>query len=449
MDAYDLDRMERMRTGCIPPSLVTHLLERGHAREVELQAGRGEWFCAREWARLLDERGQRDEALKVLAPYVATGWWPAAQVQAELLESGERAAEAITLVRPYAAKGGQPLEFLARLLARNGHADEAVTRLSAGIDDPVLARALVGLSGEAGRDDEVAALLAARIPAEQQCADPWCCRGLGPEDAIGLLATIHERQGRVDKAIALLRTRQITSVNNRDQLADLLARHDRIDELRTYARTDGLGHGRRRLAELLEEREDVEGAIAVYQDTAGSFEQAHGDIELAQLLARHGRFDEAIDVMRALVDSSGAEDWTVGTLCTLYADRGHAQEGLAYLDSLDVRHDGTEPWEFFQSRLGLLAACGRFDEAIEQARAHPESDGLHAVWTISHLLAEHGRVEDAVAVLEPRADTYRHQLASHLIELGRIQEAVPLLQQPAVGPEPPQWNGALFQDPPF
>ncbi|GAX57156.1 hypothetical protein [Streptomyces olivochromogenes] len=43
---------------------------------------------------------------------------------------------------------------------------------------------------------------------------------------------IRERQGRTDEAIALLRTRNGTSVNGRDQLADLLARHDRTGELR-------------------------------------------------------------------------------------------------------------------------------------------------------------------------------------------------------------------------
>ncbi|MCX4571770.1 hypothetical protein OHB41_00800 [Streptomyces sp. NBC_01571] len=41
-------------------------------------------------------------------------------------------------------------------------------------------------------------------------------------------------------------------------------------------------------------------------------------VPLARLLIRHGRGDEAIEVMRTLADQpGGAEDWIVDTLCTL------------------------------------------------------------------------------------------------------------------------------------
>lgn len=111
----------RTQSGCIPPGLVSRLLERGHAEAVERWAGRGEWFCAREWARLLAERGRQAEALEVLAPYVATGWWTAAAAMAELLEANGRADEAISLVRPHAEGGDRlALGFFARLLARHG-----------------------------------------------------------------------------------------------------------------------------------------------------------------------------------------------------------------------------------------------------------------------------------------------------------------------------------------
>jgi hypothetical protein len=84
MDAADLDRRARTLSDCIPPLLVSRLLELGHGDEVAFQAGRGEWFCAREWARLLGDRGRQAEASEVLAPYLATGWWPAVRAQAEL-----------------------------------------------------------------------------------------------------------------------------------------------------------------------------------------------------------------------------------------------------------------------------------------------------------------------------------------------------------------------------
>ncbi|MFF2566754.1 hypothetical protein [Streptomyces sp. NPDC058084] len=429
MDAADLDYRARTLSGCIPPLMVSRLLELGHDKEVEFQAGRGEWFCAREWARLLGDRGRQAEALEVLAPYVATGWWPAARTQAELLEGWGRAEEAIALARPYAQTGGPPLEYLARLLARHGGADEAVRRLSAGIEDWVLATALVDIAGEAGRDEDVAALLAARVPEGHRCDSPWCCRGLDPDTAIGLLAAIRERQDRVDEAIALLRTRNVTSVNNHDQLADLLARHDRIEELRAYAASEHHGHAAQCLADVLEERGDVEGAIAAYRTFGDSPEGMWNvAVPLARLLVRHGRSDEAIEVMHTLADQVGAEDWIVDTLCTLYADHGRAQDGLAYLDALKARRGGEEEWDFFRMRLRLTAECGLLDEAIEQAWAHPEGDAWYAAWAISDLLAETGRTEEAVAALEPHAPANIGPLAGHLIDLGRVKDAVALLQ---------------------
>ncbi|WP_406356983.1 hypothetical protein OHB56_31645 [Streptomyces sp. NBC_01635] len=113
---------------------------------MEFQAGRGEWFCAREWTRLFGDQGRQAEALEMLAPYVATGWWPAAWAQGELLESWGRTEEAIALARPYAEVGGTALEFFARLLTRHGRQDKAVVLLSAGIEDRLLATALVDIT---------------------------------------------------------------------------------------------------------------------------------------------------------------------------------------------------------------------------------------------------------------------------------------------------------------
>ncbi|MGW5664032.1 tetratricopeptide repeat protein [Streptomyces sp. NPDC003758] len=453
MDAADLDYRVRTLSGCIPPLLVSRLLELGHAGEVEFQAGRGEWFCAREWARLLGEKGRQAQALETLAPYAATGWWPATRAEAELLESWGRVEEAIERARPYAQTGNRlALEFFARLLARHGRGDEAFTLLRAGIDDWFLADCLVDIAESAGLDEEAAALLEGRVEAVPPCGDPDCDnRRTEPSNAIGLLAAIRERQGRIEDAIALLHTRNTTSVNGRDQLADLLARHDRIEELRAYAAVEYHGHAARRLAEVLEERGDVEGAIDVYRQPGDSpARRYHGAVLLSELLARHGRGDEAIEVMRTLAESpGGGEDWIIGTLCTLYADHGRAHAGLAYLDAVKARRDGEEEWDFFRMRLPLMADCGLLDEAIEQAQAHPEGATWYAAWSVSDLLAQAGRTEEAVAILEQHLPFNSSLLARRLIDLGRIKDAVRVLQEPRPEPAEPVWTGTFSTEPPF
>jgi hypothetical protein len=117
--------------------------------------------------------------------------------------------------------------------------------------------------------------------------------------SVGLLAGIRERQGRVDDAVALLHTRYGSTVNGRDQLADLLARHGRIDELRAYAATGDDKAGMQRLAKVLEERGDVEGAIAVYRQPGDSVRRrVFPATLLASLLIRHGRVHESAGVTR-------------------------------------------------------------------------------------------------------------------------------------------------------
>ncbi|MFE3249819.1 hypothetical protein [Streptomyces sp. NPDC059209] len=431
MDAKDLECRARTRSGCITPELVSRLLERGHADVVESQANDGEWFCALAWARVLGDQGREADALDALAPYVATGWWTAVVAAAELLEGWGRTDEAIDITRTR-MEAGHPmaLEAYTRLLTRHGRAEEAFNLLVPHVDDWVLATALVDVASVAGRDEEAAALLAGRIRADHRCDGPWCCRGLDPDTALGLLATIRERQDHIDEAIALLRRRQITSVNSRDQLADLLARHGRIEELRAYAALDGHEEAVQRLAELLEKGDDVEGAIAVYGQVDGPAAQdpnsAYG---LAQLLARHGRGKEAIAVMRAQAEVHLGDDWILHALSELCLDQGRPVDGLAHLDALDVRRGGEVEWELYWMRLPLIAACSGVDEAVERARAHSEGATWYAAEHIARLLAGAGRIEEAVAVLQQHDHRNSHDLAGYLVDLGRVEEALAILQR--------------------
>ncbi|WP_406079820.1 hypothetical protein OG468_02450 [Streptomyces zaomyceticus] len=444
MDATDLDRRTQTRSGCIPPELVSRLLERGHADVVEQQSGRGEWFCALAWARLLGERDRQDDALEVLAPYLATGWWTAVVSAAELLEGWGRVDEAIEITR-VRMEAGHPmaLESYTRLLARHGRADEAFTLLRPHIGELSLAVALVDVATVAGRDEEAAALLALR--AEHQCSDfPWCCRGLSRDMTTGLLATLLERRGRVDEAIALLHTDSSTTIDHREQLAALLARHGRVDELRAASAADDSRYAVQRLAGLLEERGDVEGAIAAYRQADGATVHApHSAYDLAQLLARHGRGDEAIEVLRVRTDIRTGDDWLLHALSDLYLDQGRPHDGLVYLDALATAHEGEEEWELYGLRLRLIAARDGVDEAIARARSHSAGTTSYAARHVAELLTGAGRTEEAVVVLEQHAPANSHDLAACLIDLGRVEDALALLNRRTRGrggPTDSRWH---------
>ncbi len=430
VDAHDLDHRARNLSGCIPPELVSRLLELGHTEVVELHAGRGEWFCAPAWARLLGERDRQADASEVLAPYLATGWWTAVEAAAELLEAWGRAGEAIAITRAR-MEAGHPLalECHARLLARNGRAEEAFTLLRQHIGELSLAAALVDVAADAGRDEEAAALVSARTG--HRCSDfPWCCRGLDRETALGLLARVRERQGRVDEAIALLRAGSTTSTSDAERLAALLARHGRLEELLETAATDDSVYAVQQLAGLLEERGDVEGAIAAYRQVGGAVApDPHAAFELARLLARHGRGDEALDVMRVQASSRGGDDWILRTLSLLYLDQGRPGDGLAHLDALAVARWGEEEWDLYSIRLPLISARDGVDEAVAQARGHPEGTSSYAALHLAELLAGAGRTEEAVAVLLAHFPANSHDLAGYLMDLGRIDEAVALLHK--------------------
>ncbi|MEU4096462.1 hypothetical protein [Streptomyces sp. NPDC026673] len=426
MDFGGLERRYRTYEGWIPPEVVSLLIEHGHLDEVRLQARRGDWICASAWARELVGQGRHDDALDVLAPFAGTDWWRAVAAVVDVLEDGGRADEAIALARR-SAKRGMPFlfEHLTRLLARHGGAAEACELLRPHTRDSALAEAFVDVSAGLGRDDEIAALLEAHVEAGRG-RDPWHAR---PRNAVHLLAVVRERQGRVDEAVALQRACDVAVVNGRDLLAELLVRHDRLDELRGHIAGSGAETAAGRLAVALEERGDVEGALDVLRPFAAD-RSPNRSVALAELLVRHDRTDEAIEVLRPVPGSMGGDpEWVLRMLCTLLADQGRADEALAAIDDLAVRNGGTSA-ELFVERIRLLSYCGRTEQAITELRADRDAAARSDAGLLSEVLADAGRLDEAIDVLRAPADGDMDQipLAEVLIRRGRVKDAVALLQ---------------------
>lgn len=167
---------------------------------------------------------------------------------------------------------------------------------------------------------------------------------------------------------------------------------------------------------------------------------------LAQLLARHDRGNEAIELLRTLPSAAGRDDdWVVDALCTLYADQGRAEDGLAHLDDRRTQL-GCEEAEFFRLRTKLLVACSRREQAIEEAQVRPERDSWYEAQILAGLLSDAGRPQEAVAVLDPAIPANRSVLAAHLMMAVRVEDAVALFRQPPEHVESPLW---VDDDPPF
>ncbi|MDX3078532.1 hypothetical protein [Streptomyces sp. MI02-7b] len=149
-------------------------------------------------------------------------------------------------------------------------------------------------------------------------------------------------------------------------------------------------------------------------------------------------------MMRAQADAHPGDDWILHALSKLCLDQGRPADGLAHLDA---QRGGEDEWELYWIRLPLIAARDGVDEATAQARSHPEGATFYAAPHIAELLTGVGRTEEAVAVLEEQACANRHDLAGYLIDLGRVEDAVTLLQRR--NPRLPELTDGPWHDDPL
>ncbi|OPC76583.1 hypothetical protein B4N89_46400 [Embleya scabrispora] len=419
----------------MPQKVVSALVECGHLDEVRRQARRGDWCCAREWASVLAARGERDAALGVLAPFADTGWWVAVEAVAEHLVGWGRTAEAIALVRPAAERGERSaIARLAGLLAGEGRIDEVIAVLAPHTTDTFRARELVDLTAGCGRDDTVLALLPT-VPAEPPFGELPA--------VVGLPAEVLERQGRVDEALALLATRvhhPNGSVNVVQQYAETLARHAREAQLRDFADGPGGVHAASRLSVLLEEQGRVDDAVDALRPFVATGDP-NPTVRTAEILFRHDRVDEAVELLRPEPGLAYYEAWVLQSLFIRLVERGRAQEALEIVDGLAAVGDMSV--ELFGLHVWLLGELGRTDQAIAEVRARPDVDTVNMRGRLVDFLTFTGHFDEAIGILttESRNEWDVATLASLLVRVGRVEEAVTTWHERDITPRPKNYWG--------
>jgi tetratricopeptide (TPR) repeat protein len=420
--AADLARRSRNSDGWLPPAVADRLAEHGHLDELRRLAERGDWCCADRRARVLFERHEPEAAMRMLRPFVDTGWWRAVRVLVDFHDGRGETDAAIALVRGALGQGSPyGIERLATLLAKRGRVDEAVALLRPYVDKDEMLDALVELTEGHGYDGELTTLAREQIKADS----PVMFR-----DVPAVLAKLLERQGRVDEALEVLTGSAFGErgvfVNAVEQLADMLARHGRERQLRELVAGGGGEHAVFRLAVWLESLDRVDEAVEAMRPFAadGSPNVAAA---LAELLTRHGRADEAIEVLRPVPRLMGGDpEWLVGILAKLLVDRGRADEALAEIDNL-AAHCGGMWIELLFERVEVLARSGRVEQAIAELRAHPEGTWRGSS-RLADLLVLAGRPDEAIRMLESADDSAwtAAELAVLLIDQGRVEEALAL-----------------------
>ncbi|MFB9178644.1 tetratricopeptide repeat protein [Dactylosporangium sucinum] len=280
--------------------------------------------------------------------------------------------------------------------------------------------ALQGLREHAATGDGNAAIRLADMLAKHGRINELHDRaGSGDGYAASWLADVLAKQGSVDKALQMLRDRAATGDGNAAiRLADVLARHGRIDELHDRAGS-GDGYAAIRLADVLAKQGSVDKALQVLRDraVAGDGDAAHW---LADMLAGQGRIDEAIQILR---DRAATGDGYAAVLLTdMLAGQGRIDEAIQILRDRAATGGTYAAFRLADVPVDVLAEQGRIDELRDRAAA---GDG-YAARRLADMLAGQGRIDEAIQILRDRAATGDGYAAVLLTDMlarqGRIDE---------------------------
>ncbi|MFF2778515.1 tetratricopeptide repeat protein [Streptomyces sp. NPDC058052] len=402
------------------------LLEHGHLDLVILAAQeREEWFCAQGAARALCRSGSFDRALDVLEPYAAAGWRPGVEAKAEVLLSAGRPDEALDLVRPDEEGRTAPdaCRRFAELLVRAGRTDEAIDLLVPHLEDGWIRSVLVEVTGGQGCDERVRELMAQHAEdARQACqkARPE----FGGETALVLHAQVLERMGRADEAIRTLgadiAARRYRTQNTLTAYAGLLARQDRLDDLRELATGQHAHTLLDILADALRARGRAGEAESMMREAIAADDRPKYRAWLSAALLQDGRLDEAITVAEP-----GFSWYDCSNLLAPLVSLVDRPEDLLHLldHPLTVPHHGHEEFQHGW-RAFALAGLGRIEEAIAVVEVHPDPWRDPRV-ARAELLVTAGHLTAAATELEALSTVEaREALFEVLVRQGRADQAL-------------------------
>lgn len=407
VDVDELDRCHRTGQGWLSPDVVEALIERDRLDLLRREAAAGDFACADALGRRHLSQGEPDAALAVYRPFADSGWSVAVTRVADILAAQGMVDAAIAALRHLVGDNDfHVVQRLAELLVGQDRIDEAITLLAS--SRPAT---LVELTAGRDRDQEILAILHPRLTPSTH--------GLQR-----VVAKLLERMGRADEAVELLlsglRHDETYHVNHAEQIADILARHDTA-RLAEFAAGDGKEYGVYRLARLFEEQGDLDAAVAALAPYATP-DRRNESAVLADLLARHGRIDEAIEILRPATIRD--PECLMVPLCVLLIGQGRPVEARAVADEIAAQF-GDRAFDIRMQWIDALAECGRLEQAIAELRTDPDADTDYVRTRLAELLTETDGLAEAEALLTG-ADNHwdRARLALVLVRQGRPEEAI-------------------------
>lgn len=313
----------------------------------------------------------------------------------------------------------------AELLMEAGQVDEAIAVLTPHLGRSWILSALVEMTEGLDCDEQVLEVLAppAERARNARGEERWNLDGAFAQE---LEAQVLERAGRVDEAVQVLgadiAAGHFLVQNAVTAYAELLQRNGRLEELRTLGTGSHSHVALPYYARALEDCGQAEEAEVVLR----RFIAADGSPDrfrwpLMELLTRQGRITEAVEVGQPTFDDHDV--CRLAGFIDLLVKAGHLDDALAILDERDAAFIEEHSSWIQSTRMWVLGEAGRFEEALAYAATLP-TDLYRLTLSTAWILEQSGRLEDALELLQSDAEVRAWEVAHFLVRHGRAAEAI-------------------------